>query len=841
VVCRVFAVISLLLVLVACEKEQDKVDKGVSRELAKERKTNIGGVSYKLYFSIPMERSEAIMAESVISFELLNLIPVVLDFKEAKENIISVTSDGKKIPYTFKNEHIIIQPENFKKGRNELVIQFKAGESSLNRSEDMLYTLLVPDRCRTLMPCFDQPDIKARFKLSLKIPSRWRAVANGEPVRTEYFSDYKLYEFEETKPLSTYLFAFTVGRFSYVERYVGNRWIGIYHRETDTAKINASIPVIVKEVSHALDWMEHYTGIRYPFDVYNVVAIPAFQYGGMEHPGATYYLASRMFLDRDADLSARMSRSDVIAHETAHMWFGDYVTMKWFNDVWLKEVFAGFMSDKIMAQLYPEVNHHLNFFLNHYEPALRTDRTKGTHPILQELDNLKDAGTLYGDIIYHKAPVVMRMLEREISERQLRIGLQRYLRRWSYSNADWDDLIKLLETTTGKDLQAWNEIWIKESGAPVIEFQKNGIAMIDESGKKRVWPQVISVCWNYMGLKQGTLVPLRDTLTPFRHGESVVLPDGEVLGYGCFLPTEYSIRFLDEELGKIGNPLYRAVGWQLLYEGVLNKKVKGEFFVKLCIKHLPAEKDNLIVNRTLSFLRSVYSTYLDEGSRQLLQDDLERFCMNMVNNKAEGKNKKSYFNTLLSICSSSKTCSYMAGILQGAELPTGVTINDQDRINIAFNLALRDTSMYEEVKGYVMKTVRNKDLLDRFEYVLPSLSGNKQVRDSVFNALLVNENRVNEVWVAECLRWLNHPRRRMEAEEYVPKILGALLEIQETGDIFFPNSWLNAGLSGHTSKNVYSMVNTFLEKHPNYPQNLKLKILANSDHLRRIYSGEETR
>ena len=108
-VCRVFAVISLLLVLVACEKEQDKVDKGVSRELAKERKTNIGGVSYKLYFSIPMERSEAIMAESVISFELLNLIPVVLDFKEAKENIISVTSDGKKIPYTFKNEHIIIQ------------------------------------------------------------------------------------------------------------------------------------------------------------------------------------------------------------------------------------------------------------------------------------------------------------------------------------------------------------------------------------------------------------------------------------------------------------------------------------------------------------------------------------------------------------------------------------------------------------------------------------------------------------------------------------------------------------------------------------------------------------
>ena len=208
--CRVLVVISLLLSLVSCEKEQDKVEDGVSLELAKERKANIGGVTYKLYFSIPADRSEAIMAESTIFFELFDLVPVILDFKEAKENILAVTSsDGRKVPYTFKNEHIIIQPEHLKKGRNELVIQFKAGESSLNRSDDMLYTLLVPDRCRTLMPCFDQPDIKARFKLTLKIPSRWRAVANGEPVRTEYFNDYKLYEFEETKPLSTYLFART--------------------------------------------------------------------------------------------------------------------------------------------------------------------------------------------------------------------------------------------------------------------------------------------------------------------------------------------------------------------------------------------------------------------------------------------------------------------------------------------------------------------------------------------------------------------------------------------------------------------------------------------------------
>ena len=129
-----------------------------------------------------------------------------------------------------------------------------------------------------------------------------------------------------------------------------------------------------------------------------------------------------------------------------------------------------------------------------------------------------------------------------------------------------------------------------------------------------------------------------------------------------------------------------------------------------------------------------------------------------------------------------------------------VTINEQDKISIHLIWVLRDTSVYEDTKAYIMRTVKNKDLLDRFEYVYPSLSGDKQVRDSVFNALLVRENRVNEVWVEECLRWLNHPRRRMEAEGYVPKMLGALQEIQQTG--IFSSPVLLCRIVCHTSKNV---------------------------------------
>lgn len=168
----------------------------------------------------------------------------------------------------------------------------------------------------------------------------------------------------------------------------------------------------------------------------------------------------------------------------------------------------------------------------------------------------------------------------------------------------------------------------------------------------------------------------------------------------------------------------------------------------------------------------------------------------------------------------------------------GITMTEEDRLSLAYNIALRDSNQYQPVRDYIFQTMANGDLLARFKYVFPAVSCCKQIRDSVFNALMKKENRTNEVWAAEALGWLNHPWRRMESEEYISQVLEKLKEIQETGDIFFPSDWLRAALSGHTSKYVYSVINQFLEKHPAYSQNLRLKILSASDHLRRLHTDE---
>ena len=187
-------------------------------------------------------------------------------------------------------------------------------------------------------------------------------------------------QFAETQPLPTYLFAFAAGKFSVETATRNGRELRMFHRETDAAKVARNRDAIFDLHAAALAWLEDYTAIPYPFGKFDFVLIPSFQFSGMEHPGAILYNAASLMLDESATQNQLLDRASVIAHETAHMWFGDLVTMQWFNDVWMKEVFANFMAAKIVNPSFPQVNHDLRFLLANYPAAYQVDRTAGTNP-----------------------------------------------------------------------------------------------------------------------------------------------------------------------------------------------------------------------------------------------------------------------------------------------------------------------------------------------------------------------------------------------------------------------------------------------------------------------------
>ncbi|MDD2584028.1 MAG: M1 family aminopeptidase, partial [Bacteroidales bacterium] len=312
--------ILLILFLFSCEggRVQRLAVSGVSEELAVSRKENIRDIVYSLKFAIPFERDSAIMANVVIDFSLDKRDFVVLDFKPSYEllgdsqkvhdgHLVAIVN-GAKISLGIQNEHIIIPKKYLKKGANSLSLNFVAGEQSLNRRQDLLYTLLVPDRARTLFPCFDQPNLKAKFNLSLDIPASWMALANGKVIdesiivnkeEVKNAEGVKILKFSQTEPISTYLFSFVVGDFEIITESREGREISIYHKESDPAKV-AQSKEIFDLIYSSLEWLEEFTAIDYPFTKYDIAIVPGFQYGGMEHMGATLYSDRRMFLEESS-------------------------------------------------------------------------------------------------------------------------------------------------------------------------------------------------------------------------------------------------------------------------------------------------------------------------------------------------------------------------------------------------------------------------------------------------------------------------------------------------------------------------------------------------------------
>ena len=346
---KYLSILLLAITLVSCSKPQLPIDTGVSQELAHYRKSTISDITYDLGFNIPAKIDDRIVGTETIRFDLKNIEQnLQLDFKGDTTVNYTVSSNGKSSEIAIRNGHLVISKSDLKVGTNEVKLNFTCPDWSLNRNPEFLYTLFVPDRASTAFPCFDQPDLKAQFKLQLRIPQTWKAVANGPAEQEETSDSVKTINFKLTKPLPTYLFAFSAGKFDTISRTRDGKTIVMYHREKQDELHNNS-DSIFSLLFHSIKWIEKYTGMPYPFEKYDLVAVPSFQYGGMEHPGATLYRASSLFLDANPTQQQLMRRANLIAHETSHMWFGDLVTMSWFDEVWLKEVFANFIADKVVS------------------------------------------------------------------------------------------------------------------------------------------------------------------------------------------------------------------------------------------------------------------------------------------------------------------------------------------------------------------------------------------------------------------------------------------------------------------------------------------------------------
>jgi aminopeptidase N len=822
---------------------------GVLESLARERAARIRDVRYDLSLRVPLERSAHLSGRESITFTLADpSAPLVLDFEPDRAGKVhSIRAGATPLSPALVNGHLVIPAAALRRGENTIAIEFDAGDASLNRNDDFLYTIFVPARAHEAFPCFDQPDLKARWTLSLEVPEGWEALANGAEASRATTAGGTRIAFAETAPIPTYLFAFAAGKF-FVERAERNgRTFRMFHRETDVEKVARNREAIFDLHAAALDWLETYTGIPYPFGKFDFLLVPAFQFGGMEHPGAIFYNASGLMLERSATQNQQLDRASTISHETAHMWFGDLVTMRWFTDVWMKEVFANFMAAKIVNPSFPAVNHELRFLLSYYPAAYDVDRTAGTNAIRQRLDNLKDAGTLYGAIIYQKAPIVMRQLESLVGADPFRDGLREYLRRYQFGNASWPDLIAILDARTPEDLATWSHAWVEERGRPIVttvlDVGDGRIARLAFTSRDPyparalTWTENLQVALGY-----GSRV---DLLPVHLSGNSVdvpaargrlapdfVLPNGAGLGYGEFHLDRHSLDWLERHLPEISDALTRGSAWVTLSDAMLDGEVPAEHVLDLALDALPRESDELNTQYVLSDLQQAYWKFMPEAARKARASAVEQALRDGLRTAPTMSLKGAYFAALRNVAVTPDTLQWLMRVWRGDETVPGLTLAEADFISLAQELAVREVPGWRDMLLQQVERTQNPDRKARLQFVIPALSADAAERDRFFASLSDVANRRHEPWVLDGLRYLHHPLRAAASAKYIRPGLELLQQVQQTGDIFFPTRWTDMTLWGHRSPAAAAVVRRFLDEAPaGYPDRLRRIILTSADDL----------
>ncbi|MDQ3818757.1 MAG: M1 family aminopeptidase, partial [Acidobacteriota bacterium] len=481
-------IFTTLLLTIACAvvygqgNSSTDPQQGVPRDLARFRAAHYSNVRYHLTVDVAagaelMKGSEEIRVTLDGSLDQL-----VLDWRKAaaKDNqpqarAWDIEVNGREVKDAREvNDHILIPGAYLAKGENVIKLKFESpvltSGSAVTRyldredKSEYIYTLFVPSDASTAFPCFDQPDLKARFQLNVFTLTAWTVISNTSADTVTRNGTNSFWHFPETEPISTYLFAFAAGPFAEFKDETSQIPMRLFVRKSKVEKARKELSEVFRIHRECLAFLADYFNFKYPFPKYDIVLVPEFAYGGMEHAGSTFLREDGVLFPVDPTAVNFAARAELICHEASHQWFGDLVTMRWFDDLWLKEGFATFMAYKAIEKVMPQYNAWKIFYQRTKPGAYSTDVTKGTTPIFQEIPNLSAAKSAYGNIVYLKAPSMLRQAEFFLGADKFQEAIRAFVKEHAFGNAEWSDLVRAFERSSGRKLDEWAAAWVRRRG-----------------------------------------------------------------------------------------------------------------------------------------------------------------------------------------------------------------------------------------------------------------------------------------------------------------------------------------------------------------------------------------
>ncbi|MEW5630521.1 aminopeptidase N [Streptomyces hydrogenans] len=506
--------------------------------------------------------------------------------------------------------------------------------------EVYLYTQYEPADARRVYADFEQPDLKAPYRFEVTAPDGWTVWSNGVG---EQGAD-GVWRFAETAPISTYITCVVAGPYHYVtdtyRRGDVEIPLGAMCRKGLAKHFDADDVFLVTK--QGFDFFHDNFDFPYPFGKYDQAFVPEYNLGAMENPGMVTFTEEYIYRGK-VTRAAYERRANTILHEMAHMWFGDLVTMVWWDDLWLKESFADFMGSFSLAEATRFTDSWVTFANNRKAWAYRADQLPSTHPVTADIRDLEDAKLNFDGITYAKGASVLKQLVAYVGRDAFLEGARRYFKRHAYGNTRLADLLAVLEETSGRDMKAWSKSWLQTSGvnvlAPEVTYDAEGriteLAVLQEGDEPR--PHRIAV--GLYRLTDGELVRYARTETDVAGARTVVdalagserpdliLVNDDDLTYCKVRFDEGSLDTLRGHLGAITDPLARALCWSALWNLTRDGLMPARDFVAAVLDFAGRETDIGVLQMVHAWARTAVTHYAapswrEEGGRRLAEGGL---------------------------------------------------------------------------------------------------------------------------------------------------------------------------------------------------------------------------
>ncbi len=570
-----------------------------------------------------------------------------------------------------------------------------------------LYTQFETFDAHRVYACFDQPDVKAVFTLSTLAPANWVVVSNMPAVETPDKAQGGWWRFAPSPLMSPYITAIVAGPYYSVHDQHGDIPLGIYCRESLAEYLDPDeIFTITKQ---GFDWFQANFDYPYPFGKYDQLFVPEFNAGAMENAGAVTFLEDYVFRSKVTD-AARERRAETILHEMAHMWFGDLVTMRWWDDLWLNESFATYAS--VLCQvLATRFTGGWTTFANVEKTwAYRQDQMPSTHPVVADIVDIEAVEVNFDGITYAKGASVLKQLVAWVGQEKFLSALRSYFKKHEYANTELKDLLAELESASGRDLSSWSKEWLETAGVNTLRavFETDGSGAFTSFAVHQEahpdWPTLRShrIAIGLYSASGDSLVRTDRieldvvgsvTEVPELVGRSqpdLVLVNDDDLSYCKIRLDERSLATLIDRLGTLAESLPRTLCWAAAWDMTRDAELPARDYVRLVLRNIGSETEVGVVQTLIQQSIGAIVNYGDPANRSAMYQLLAEAAWEHLN-AAEpgGDHQLAWTRAFVSTARSEEHVGLVAGLLNGTTEVPGLAVDAELRWHIVRNLAAR--------------------------------------------------------------------------------------------------------------------------------------------------------